>query len=391
MADYDGILSLSGGITKRVNSSNDTITIRPALKFEGSTDDDNETTLAFEDPTTDRTITFPDADGDVALLESGALPKPISFPVKNPSVTTTLNKGQVVYISGHSGNKPEVSLAKSDSSSTMPAFGIVTANIGPEAEGFVTNAGLLKGINTNGWVLGDVLYVSDTSDGSLTNTKPSGNNILLQNIAKVVKIDASNGEIMVGGAGRSAATPNLDQGNFFIGNGSNYSSQSVYKLPLSDGNADEVLTTDGSGNVTFQPISNLNVPSFLVYGQDGALSNQTSLFELKTTNGSQNGQGWRMPVGGSVTHITLQFDIDSNTLGSDSSIVATLYKNGISTSKTLTVSVPKDNTGDKGGNGSITAETFSSGDRLTLFINHGDSGFSTSNHAATIRILTATT
>lgn len=39
-----------------------------SLVFEGSTADGNETTLAVTDPTTDRTITFPDATGTVPLL-----------------------------------------------------------------------------------------------------------------------------------------------------------------------------------------------------------------------------------------------------------------------------------------------------------------------------------
>jgi hypothetical protein len=39
-----------------------------SLVFEGSTADGNETTLAVTDPTTDRTITLPDATGTVPLL-----------------------------------------------------------------------------------------------------------------------------------------------------------------------------------------------------------------------------------------------------------------------------------------------------------------------------------
>jgi hypothetical protein len=39
-----------------------------SLVFEGSTSDGNETTLAVTDPTTDRTITLPDATGTVPLL-----------------------------------------------------------------------------------------------------------------------------------------------------------------------------------------------------------------------------------------------------------------------------------------------------------------------------------
>jgi len=43
------------------------------IEYEGATDDDFETTLAVTDPTADRTITFPDATGTVALASVGAL------------------------------------------------------------------------------------------------------------------------------------------------------------------------------------------------------------------------------------------------------------------------------------------------------------------------------
>ena len=43
------------------------------MRFEGSTDDANETTLTVTDPTADRTITLPDASGDVMLNESGSV------------------------------------------------------------------------------------------------------------------------------------------------------------------------------------------------------------------------------------------------------------------------------------------------------------------------------
>jgi hypothetical protein len=50
------------------------ITLRPnqTLSFEGSTNDDYETELTVVDPTADRTITFPDATGTVALEENVA-------------------------------------------------------------------------------------------------------------------------------------------------------------------------------------------------------------------------------------------------------------------------------------------------------------------------------
>ena len=160
-----------------------------------------------------------------------------------------------------------------------------------------------------------------------------------------------------------------------------------YSFPTADGNANEVLTTDGAGTVSFQSISNLNVPSFIVFGESSSKANQTSLSELKTTNGVQNGQGWRMPVAGAATHISIQFDSESYG-GTSKNLVVELFKNGVSTAKTISVAV-NDN-GDFGGNGSITSESFSAGDRLTLKFQHSDTGITTSKHAAILRILTST-
>lgn len=251
MADIEKFIYYDNGSKKVLKPTDRIVVGSGGLAFEGSTSDTFETELAVTDPTADRTITFPDEDGDVALLQSDTLPKALSFPVRNPSTTTALTKGQVVYISGHSGNKPDVSLAQANSASTMPAFGLVTADIAAEAEGYVTCVGLLKGLDTSsGYSLGDTVYVSADTAGALTTSAPTGSN-LIQNIGKVTRIDGSVGSILVGGAGRTAATPNLTQGKFFIGNASNQSSASVYTLPTSDGSANQVLTTDGAGAVTF--------------------------------------------------------------------------------------------------------------------------------------------
>ena len=64
-----------------------------------------------------------------------------------------LVKGDVVYISGASGNVPIVSKAQSNSTSTMPAFGIAVQNINSGNTGFICSQGLLTGINTNSFVI----------------------------------------------------------------------------------------------------------------------------------------------------------------------------------------------------------------------------------------------
>jgi len=70
LADGSGNVTVSGdltvsGTTTTINST--TINATTGLVFEGTTADDFETTITVTDPTADRTITFPDATGTVAL------------------------------------------------------------------------------------------------------------------------------------------------------------------------------------------------------------------------------------------------------------------------------------------------------------------------------------
>lgn len=107
-----------------------------------------------------------------------------------------LTTGQVVYISGSNGTTPRVALARSDSASTMPGFGIVVADISTNGFGQVCFAGDVRGLNTSGWSAGDVLYVDPSTAGALTNTPPTGANIP-QRVGVVVTSNPSQGVINV--------------------------------------------------------------------------------------------------------------------------------------------------------------------------------------------------
>jgi hypothetical protein len=127
--------------------------------------------------------------------------------------------GTPVYQSGTAGNAMEVQKALSGTAASMPAVGLLSSTLADEAEGTIVLSGFLQGLNTSTFSEGDTLYVSAT--GTLTTTVPAGEANLIQNIGKVIKVHASNGSVMVTGAGRANATPNLDDGNIFIGNASN--------------------------------------------------------------------------------------------------------------------------------------------------------------------------
>ena len=97
-----------------------------------------------------------------------------------------LSKGDVVYISGVSGGVPTVLKAQANSASTMPAFGLCYASASLNADVQIVTLGNLDGINTGSFSLGDTLYVSETTAGALSNTAPTGESNLIQNIAKLI-------------------------------------------------------------------------------------------------------------------------------------------------------------------------------------------------------------
>ena len=165
----------------------------------------------------------------------------IRFKAKNDS-GGTLNKGEVVYIKGISGTVPTVDKARANASGTMPAFGLVFANANDQAEVQIITFGNLNDFNTSTFSAGDTVFVSSATAGALVNTAPTGESNFIQNIGRVVRSDASAGIIKVGGAGRTNATPNLDQNKIFLGNASNQAvSTALSSIALSGFNNDAFL------------------------------------------------------------------------------------------------------------------------------------------------------
>jgi len=148
---------------------------------------------------------------------SGALDGNVVFTAK---AGEALSKGDVVYVSGISGQTPVVSKADANSTGKHPAFGVADSSVSNNQNLKVISQGQLKHIDTSAFNLGDTLYLS-TTPGELTNVPPAGEGSVIQNLGKVEREHASSGAILISGAGRSAATPNLNDGNIFIGDSNN--------------------------------------------------------------------------------------------------------------------------------------------------------------------------
>lgn len=107
-----------------------------------------------------------------------------------------INKCDVVYVTGSTGQKPNIDLAKADSSNTLPATGYAGETISNNGFGRVMFTGVLSGCNTSGMTEGDNLWVSDSTEGDYTTTKPDHPN-LSQRIGTVLNEHATQGVILV--------------------------------------------------------------------------------------------------------------------------------------------------------------------------------------------------
>jgi hypothetical protein len=99
------------------------------------------------------------------------LGKQLVLRVRN-STGGTLSKGKIVRITGATGNTPTVNTASWDNDSTSAnTLAMVMADILDTNFGYVLLTGVLKGVNTNGYTSGQMLYLS--SSGNYTNVVPS--------------------------------------------------------------------------------------------------------------------------------------------------------------------------------------------------------------------------
>ena len=138
-----------------------------------------------------RTVALIDGDGDTTLQ----IGQEERILVHN-NTGSTLTDGQVVYVTGSTGNLPSVSLADASSETTSAAtLGVVTESIANGADGFVTVSGIVNGLNTLAFTEGDLLWLSETA-GQFTNVKPiSPAHLVL--VGYVIKKAGGNGSILV--------------------------------------------------------------------------------------------------------------------------------------------------------------------------------------------------
>lgn len=101
--------------------------------------------------------------------------------VNNTGIQLTKAAYQVVKVSGAQGQRLAVGLARANNDlNSADTIGIAIETINDNADGFILTVGQIEEINTTGslqsetWSDGDVLYLSPTTAGKITNIKPTG-------------------------------------------------------------------------------------------------------------------------------------------------------------------------------------------------------------------------
>lgn len=109
----------------------------------------------------------------------------------------TLTKGTIVYINGGQGNLPAVTkaLATGDSTSAQ-TYGIVRNDITNNNNGYVVVAGRISDLDTQAYTEGTQLYLSPTTAGTFTSTKPYAPNHLVY-VGIVVRAHPTQGVVEV--------------------------------------------------------------------------------------------------------------------------------------------------------------------------------------------------
>lgn len=232
-------------------------------------------------------VRWNDSDGTIEVMLKGGN---VTLQVGQESLIRIVNKTatnlteagyQAVYISGAQGQRLKVDLALATSDLTSAGtIGIVTENIAVNQEGFVTSNGLVRGINTTGslqgetWVDGDMLYLSPTVAGRITNIKPI----------------APFHTVVIGVCVHAHAT----QGSIFVKVDNGYELNELHNVLISEVLNNDLLVYESSSSIW----KNKSIGTVLGYTPENSANKQNDL--------TIDGTGIKYPTVDAVNTIDLQ-------------------------------------------------------------------------------------
>lgn len=146
-------------------------------------------------------LAWNDTDGTLDLgMKNGVvnqIGEEIVLPCRNNTASAIPN-GTGVRFAGTIGGSGRLLIAPMVADGTYPGyvfFGVTTQEIAAGQDGYVTVFGKVRGVDTNAYLEGDILWCSPTTPGGFTKTEPQAPNLKLA-VAAVVSV-GNNGIIMV--------------------------------------------------------------------------------------------------------------------------------------------------------------------------------------------------
>ena len=110
--------------------------------------------------------------------------------------TTTITKGEVVYLFGAHGDRASVKKASNASEATSSkTLGVASENIAPGAVGFVVSHGVVDGLSLGAYNPGDLVYLGSTP-GTITTTLPIAPNHTVF-VGVIARANNGNGQLFV--------------------------------------------------------------------------------------------------------------------------------------------------------------------------------------------------
>jgi len=196
------------------------------------------------------------------------------FTPRGKAIGSNINNGQLIYISGASGSKPEMTLAKADASATSKGtIAMATEDITENQFGYYTAIGEVREIPvpTATFSDGDILYLSDATAGSFTNVSPVAPSFIIK-IGYVMRAHNTEGVVFVAINQRSNAAKHIN----IIDAGGYYDSIEV------EAALQEIANEYARLDLTNQPFKSLvnSTTAFQVQQSDS-----TPVFNVDTVNG----------------------------------------------------------------------------------------------------------
>jgi len=211
---------------------------------------------------TDGSVTVSTASGvaDLSVAVSASTTNVIVL-VRN-ATGATLTKGTAVYINGATGQNTTVTKAQANNdTNSAQTLGLMTADLANNSNGYVTVIGLITNINTSSYTDGQQLYLSPTTAGTLTATKPYAPQHLVY-VAVVEHAHPTQGKLFVKVQNgyemdelHNVSAQSPTSGQTLIYN----ASTSLWEKANITGTASQVTVTNGAGSIALSLPSTINV------------------------------------------------------------------------------------------------------------------------------------